>query len=78
MGGRGLEVDLTELIRNVHEPVCLCLSPGHTPSHACTRTRTQTHTHRLIIQILISAACTCDSDKQVSARNNLVGNKSLW
>lgn len=83
MGGRG-EVNLTELIRNVHEPAYRRLSPGQTPSHAyprtCARVRARAHTHtrRLIIQILISAAFTCDSDKQVSARNNLAGNKSLW
>lgn len=71
-------MDLTELIKNVHEPVCLHLPPGHMLLHAHARARARIHTHRLIIQILISAACTCDSDKQVSARNNLDGNKSLW
>lgn len=73
---RGQGVGLTGLIKNVHEFACLHPPPGPTPSrgHTCTRT----HTHGVIIQILISAACTCDSDKQVSASNNLAGNKSLW
>lgn len=76
IGVRGQGVGLTGLIKNVHEFACLHPSPGPTPSrgHTCTRT----HTQRVITQILISAACTCDSDKQVSASNNLAGNKSLW
>lgn len=74
MGVRGYEVGLTGLIRNIHEFSCLH-SPS-SPTRSCEHTHM--HAHRLVIQILISAACTCDSDKQVSASNNLAGNKSLW